>query len=129
MKITWKLYRTYDEAKNCQQAIYLHEWSAKPFYWGMLDKTKFGGNRQTIENGFLNPRYGSSYKHWVEGCLRHGAVLYIGTIEGANGTSIETIEKQLIHNYPSEMNAEEQSQDLTIEHDGDVPISIRQKKP
>jgi hypothetical protein len=93
----------------------------------MLDRAKFGGNRQTIENGFLNPRYGSSYKHWVEGCLRHGAILYIGTIEEFNGTSIEDVERQLIHDHPSEMNAEEQSQDLAIEHQGDVPISIRAK--
>ena len=129
MKINWKLYRTYDDAKDCQQAIYLHEWSAKPFYWGMLEKTKFGGNRQTMENGFLNPRYGSSYKHWVEGCLRHGAILYIGTIQDQGNATIEMVEKQLIHDHPLEMNAQEQSQNLTIKHQGEVPISIRAQKP
>lgn len=129
MKITWKLYRTYDEAKNCQQSIYLHEWSAKPFYWGMLGKTKFGGNAQAIENGKLNPRYGSSYKHWIEGCLRHGGILYIGIITEQGNASIEQVEKQLIHDYPSEMNPNEPSQQLTIEHQGDVPISIITKKP
>jgi len=127
MKINWKLYRTYDEAKDCRTAIYLHEWSAKPFYWGMIGKAKFGGNRQKLKDGYLNPRYGSSYKHWVEGCLRHGAILYIGTIKNQSGVSIENVEKQLIHDFPSEMNAAENSQNITIEHEGDVPISIRAK--
>ena len=129
VKIDWKLCRTYDDAKDYQQVIYLHEWSGKPFYWGVANKSKFGGNRQKIENGHLNPRYGSSYKHWIEGCLRHGAILYIGLIDKSSGIELENIEKQLIHDFPSEMNDIEKSQNIIIEHLGDVPLSVRVKKP
>ena len=129
MEIEWKLCRTYNEAKDYKEIIYLHEWSAKPFYWGVANKAKFGGNRQKIENGYLNPRYGSSYKHWIEACIRHGGNLYIGVIKDTNGHDLENIEKQLIHDFPSEMNEPEETQNITIEHLGDVPLSIRVKKP
>ncbi len=129
MEIKWKQCRTYDEAKDYTKIIYLHEWSDKPFYWGIVDKSKFGGNRQKIKNGYLNPRYGSSYKHWIEGCIRHGAKLYIGVIKDTNGNKLEKIEKQLIYDFPSEMNKPEKMQNIIIEHIGDVPLSILVKKP
>ncbi len=128
MEVDWKLCKTYNEAKDYKGAIYLHECSDKPFYLGMVDKSKFGGNRKKIGNKYLNPRYGSSYKHWIEGCLRHGANLYIGVIKDTNGHPLKNIEKQLIYDFPSEMNKPEQTQNISIEHIGDVPLSIRVKK-
>ncbi len=128
MEIEWIQCRTYDEAKDYTKIIYLHEWSDKPFYWGIVDKSKFGGNRQKIKNGYLNPRYGSSYKHWIEGCIQHGAKLYIGKIKNTKVFELKDIEKQLIHDFPSEMGQQAESKNIMIEHIGDVPLSFRVKK-
>lgn len=129
MKITWTYCKTYDDAKDYQGVVYLHEWDNEPFYWGVADKSKFGGNRQKIDAGsYLNPRYGSSYKHWIEGCLRHGAKLYIGSITEDEGKAVFDVEKQLIHDFPSEMNAAEISQRILIKHEGEIPKSIANAK-
>lgn len=128
MIIRWKECKSYDEAKNYRGIVYLHEWYGDPFYWGLADTTKFGGNRQKIdEDGHLNPRYGSSYKHWIEGCLRHGAKLYIGEPDGIGTKTLLEIEKQLIHDFPSELNACEETQNILIEHRDEKPLSVLQK--
>lgn len=124
MKITWKRVTSYEEAKDFFDIIYLHEWDGKPFYWGIVDRAKFGGRKRNFDD--RNPRYGESYAHWIEGCLQHGARLYIGEVEDRGEYSLDQIEAFLMSRYPSKMNKRKRTV-LTlreISHFGDVPQSI-----
>lgn len=126
MKICWKKCSTYEEAKNFTGVIYLHERDGKPFYWGICNKSIFGGNKRRIDNKLINPRYGSSYRHWIEGCLRHGASLYVGKPIDCGNHDLKDIELSLIAQFPSKMNPEEDPHKIIskIEHIGDRPSSI-----
>lgn len=42
-----------------------------------------------------------------------------------NSNLLSKIEKQLIHNFPTEMNKPEKTQNIEITHTGDVPQSIK----
>lgn len=112
MKIKWIRCRTYGEAKDFRQVIYLHVWDGKPFYWGKA--SSFGA------------RYNYSYRHWIEGCLRHGGALYIGQLDDEALDRIDEVENYLIRKYPSEMNKRVPPPvaEITIEHEGDFPPSI-----
>lgn len=79
--VLWERVNSHEIAQSKTEAVYIFDWHDSPYYIGMLGKAKFGGNRQRIQgtNKYLNPRYGSSYRHLVEGCLEHGAKLYFGT--------------------------------------------------
>jgi len=129
MKITWVQCKSYEEAKNFCDIIYLHQWNDKPFYWGICDNSVFGGNPRTIDDRRRNPRYGPSYRHWIEGCLRHGGTLYIGKPTERESYSLEDIELSLIAQFPSEMNPEVNARIIVqdIEHTGDIPVCIRSK--
>ena len=118
---------SYEEAKDYFDIIYLHEWNGRPFYWGKVDKSKFGGASKFVGDRRLNARYNPGYKHWIEGCLRHGACLYIGQIEERGEYSLDEIEGFLIAKYPSEMNRRVRAP-LTlqqVDHEGEVPISVK----
>ena len=127
MKICWIRCQNYDEAKNFHGVVYLHEQNGRPFYWGICGISVFGGNPRKVDGMPRNPRYGTSYRHWIEGCLRHAGALYIGTPAEQGNFSLQDIELTLIAMYPSEMNVEEDAQQVIphIEHQGDVPSSIR----
>jgi len=74
-----------------------------------------------------NPRYGVSYRHWIEGCLRHGGQLYIGIPSERIDYDLTDIELTLIALYPSEMNVDENARVIVhdIKHSGDIPSSIK----
>ena len=57
MKITWKKCERYEEVKNNSGIIYLYEWSGRLFYWSKCSS--------------FRSRYETSYRHLIEGCLRH----------------------------------------------------------
>jgi hypothetical protein len=98
-------------------------WKAKPFYWGILENSYFGGNTRKRDGVKISPRYGPSYRHWIEGCLQHGGALYIGKLdEEARGRTGE-VENYLIRTYGRKMNSEVKAplSLLRIEHEGDVP--------
>ncbi|MBD8190560.1 hypothetical protein IFR35_03910 [Pseudomonas fluorescens] len=128
MKITWQRCMTYEEAKDYHRVIYLHEWSDKPFYWGKAHNSFFGGHPRQIGDLHASGRYNSGYRHWIEGCLRHGAKLYVGQMSDLALASIDDVENWLIHTYGHEMNIRVRSPTalLNIEHLGDVPASIAQ---
>ncbi|MFI8222324.1 hypothetical protein [Pseudomonas sp. NPDC085632] len=128
MKITWQRYKTYEEAKNQCRVIYLHEWDDKPFYWGKAHNSFFGGHKRQIDDLHASGRYNSGYRHWIEGCLRHGAKLYLGKLSDLALANIDDVENWLIYTYGHEMNSKVHapSVDLTITHLGDVPASITQ---
>jgi len=127
MKITWVQCKSYEEAKNFCDIIYLHQWNGKPFYWGICDNSVFGGNPRTINGRRRNPRYGPSYRHWIEGCLRHGGTLHIGKPTERENYNLEDIELSLIAQFPSEMNPEVNARIIVqdIKHSGDIPVCIK----
>ena len=126
MNIRWKHVNSYEEAKNFFQEIYLHEWDGKPFYWGKVDGSVFGGTPRNIGNRKRNARYNPGYKHWIEGCLQHGGRLYIGQIEDMGDYSHDQIEAYLIAQFPSTMNRRTKptSRILPIHQCGDLPLSL-----
>ena len=131
MRITWQRCHTYDEAKDHCRVIYLHEWNDKPFYWGKAHNSFFGGHSRQIGGLRASGRYNSGYRHWIEGCLRHGAKLYVGHLSDLALASINEVENYLIHSYGHEMNTRVSTpaRQLVIEHCGDVPASVAQVGP
>ena len=126
MQIEWIQCQNYDEAKNYSGVIYLHERDGKPFYWGKADNSFFGGHKRKLDGLHASGRYNSGYRHWIEGCLRYGAKLFIGRPEAEARSKIADIENFLIHKYPSVMNDQviQPAQPLTIRHIGAVPASV-----
>jgi hypothetical protein len=126
MKITWILCNSYAEARDHSRIIYLHEWNHKPFYWGKAHNSFFGGHKR--KKGELNAsgRYNSGYRHWIEGCLRHGAKLYVGQLDEEALDAIDEVENLLIHTYGHVMNSRvtAPSRKLEIQHCGSVPVFI-----
>lgn len=126
-RITWYRCTSYDDAKDYTRVVYLHEWDEKPFYWGMVKNSYFGGNKRTRGDDQVSGRYANGYRHWIEGCLRHGARLYIGVLEPSLISRIEEIEAHLIESFPSVMNSRKRaiSGPFDILHSGDVPHCLR----
>lgn len=126
MKITWVLCNSYAEAKDHYRVIYLHEWDDKPFYWGKAHNSFFGGHKRTVDDFQASGRYNSGYRHWIEGCLRHGAKLYIGILNEASLNAIDEVENFLIATYGHVMNTRVTlpTRTLTITHRGSVPATI-----
>ena len=129
MEITWVQCTSYDEAKDYSRIIYLHEWNREPFYWGKAHNSFFGGHKRKRDELEASGRYNSGYRHWIEGCLQHGAKLYIGQLNEAALANIDEIENYLIHTYGHKMNTKvyEPRRKLSVSHVGDVPSSINDK--
>jgi len=126
MKISWVKCKTYAEAKDYSRVIYLHEWDEKPFYWGKAHNSFFGGHKRNRDGLHASGRYNSGYRHWIEGCLRHGASLYIGQLSNNALEIIDELENFLIYTYGHEMNTRvtTPTRELVVTHEGDVPKSI-----
>lgn len=114
MEITWEKCDSYEEAKGHSGVIYLHEWSGQPFYWGKVGDSSFG------------QRYNAGYRHWIEGCLRHGACLFIGKLDQEARNHINDLEKYLICKYGSVMNKQRKKPktQINFEHKGNIPDVI-----
>ena len=115
MKITWKKCESYKKDKGHSGAIYLHEWSGQPFYWGKVGADISFGSR-----------YNPGYRHWIEGCLRHGACLFIGKLDEEARKHIDDLENYLIRKYPSVMNkkSKKPTTQINFEHKGNIPYTI-----
>ncbi|MCK9398338.1 MAG: hypothetical protein M0Q44_22475 [Methylobacter sp.] len=126
MKIVWHHCTSYEEARNYSRIIYLHEWNDKPFYWGMAHNSFFGGHMRELDGLRASGRYNTGYRHWIEGCLRHGAKLYIGSLSKEALEHIIEVENFLIYTYGHEMNTKvtPPARLLEIKHIGSVPVSI-----
>ena len=127
MQITWQRCNTYAEARNATGIIYLPEWDDKPFYWGKAHRSFFGGHRRRIGDLLASGRYNSGYRHWIEGCLQHGAKLFIGSLSTDALLHIDEVENFLIHTYGHVMNTKVRvpSSSLQIQHLGQLPACIR----
>lgn len=126
MQITWTRCYSYAEARDYSRIIYLHEWNDKPFYWGKAHQSHFGGHKRELNGLNASGRYNSGYRHWIEGCLRHGAKLYVGRLNQEALLAVNEVENYLIHEYGHEMNTKVHCPPrvLTIEHLGEVPATI-----
>jgi hypothetical protein len=129
MRIEWKRCETYKEARDYYGIIYLHEWSDEPFYWGKAEKSFFGGGKRNKNGLHASGRYNPGYRHWIEGCLRNGAKLYIGKLDQDALAQIDKVENFLIHTYGHVMNTRVRlpTETLEITHAGDVPASISKR--
>jgi hypothetical protein len=122
--VRWTLCAGYDDAKDFHSCVYCHEWRERPFYWGNLDRSVFGGSRRKLDGRSYSPRY--SYRHWIDGCLLHGAKLYVGVVSPAGSQEIQAVEGYLISNYPTKMNhGAAVSPQITIRHKGHVPYCLK----
>jgi hypothetical protein len=131
VKIDWTLCATYDDAKNYSRVIYLHSWGDQPFYWGKAHNSFFGGHKRDRDGLNASGRYNAGYRHWIEGCLQHGAKLYIGVLDPDALACIDEVENYLIHTYGHVMNTKvhEPTRSLAILHVGDVPPCISDLPP
>jgi hypothetical protein len=127
MKITWKHCRSYDEAKDFSRIIYLHQWNGEPFYWGKAHNSFFGGHKRKKGDLHASRRYNAGYRHWIEGCLRHGGQLFVGQLDPEALENVNEVENYLIYTYGHVMNkkVKKPNRELEIEHAGDVPSSIK----
>ena len=130
MQITWVHCASYEEAKDFCRCIYLHEWNHKPFYWGKAHNSFFGGHKRTRNGLTASGRYNAGYRHWIEGCLRHGGKLYIGLLEEYSVSKIDEIENWLIYTYGHVMNTKVRTppSPLGINHKGNIPTCIANHK-
>jgi len=126
VEIKWVQCSSYDDAKDYARVIYLHAWNEKPFYWGKAHNSFFGGHKRKNEGLHASGRYNAGYRHWIEGCLRHGGKLYIGQLDTEALAAINEVENYLIYTYGHEMNTKvsEPSRELAIAHTGNVPSFI-----
>ncbi len=132
MKITWTRYLNYKEACDSTGVVYLHEWDGEPFYWGKAHKSFFGGGSRKYEEATRSGRYNAGYRHWIEGCLRHGAKLYIGKLDAEALAMIDEVENFLICTYPGppDMNKRKRPvQNIDLIHEGDLPDCLLPKQP
>lgn len=126
MVIDWIRCASYAAAQNFSRVIYLHEWNDAPFYWGKSKNSFFGGGMRTADGLKASGRYNSGYRHWIEGCLQHGAKLYIGRLDSAAVEKIDEIENYLICTYGHVMNTRIRpvAADILPRHVGTIPASI-----
>lgn len=125
MQIEWLQCKSYAGAKDYSGVLYLHEWDDAPFYWGKAHKSHFGGHKRLIGGLEASGRYNSGYRHWIEGCLRHGAKLYIGLPDEEALAIMDEIENFLIFSYKPTMSQRVHAprRQLSITHIGSVPAS------
>ena len=102
MILNWKKCPTYEQARNYRNIIYLHEWDGNPFYWGKAHTSYFGGHMREIDGFKASGRYNAGYRHWIEGCLKHGSSLYIAQVDPNGEYTIDEIETYFIATYSSE---------------------------
>jgi hypothetical protein len=118
-RVEWFRCMSYESAADYTGAVYLHERRGKPYYWGKLKRTKFGGASKGKDQP--NPRYALGYRHWVNGALTGDGKLFIGTVEPVE--AIDDVESSLIATHPTEMNrrVNEAPRSISVVHLGDVP--------
>jgi len=112
VSVRWKQINSYDEASsNLAKGIYIHDWDNKPYYVGQLKGSTFG------------TRYNSAYRHWIDGCLKHGARLYIGSIGQSDMEYLDEIENSVIQflNPSGNRRRKPPSVKLKLAHEGQVP--------
>jgi hypothetical protein len=86
MNVVWSKVKSYEETKLRKNCVYIHVWNKSLYYIGKAENSTFSGE--------ANSRYNVAYRHWIDGCLDHGAELYFGSPEAA--IDVSTLEETLI---------------------------------
>ena len=116
--VSWVRCESYEEAREHRSCVYVHEWFGEAYYIGKIGKvTWFGG------------RYNTSYRHWIDGCLEHGARLYVGRLAAEHEDLIDVIEYMLlgVMNPPKNVRKTLRSNDVTLLHVGQVPAQLQER--
>lgn len=115
--IEWKQYTSWVEASSdLNKGLYIHDWSpTKAYYVGKLQRATFGR------------RYNKGYSHWIDGCIEHGARLFIGSVNQADSKYIESIESTIIQFLkPIKNHMRKLPKDkLHVTHKGQVPTYLQ----
>ena len=113
--IVWTGCGSYEVAREYRSCVYLHEWDGKAYYVGKVDHTWFGG------------RYGPSYRHWIDGCLEHGARLYVGNVDEKGQDLLDAVESILIGtlNPPKNIRRPYRKQEVSLHHVGEIPGQLQ----
>ena len=123
--IEWKECFSYEDARDFYSCVYIHEWDGRAYYIGKVGVSVFGGNQRDVGGRRRAPRYGSSYRHWIDGCLEHGARLFIGIPPQQD---IDDAENKLIALLQPVKNRDGGYDNpwITLNHVGDVPEYLKQ---
>ena len=125
VEVHWVECCSYDEAKDYFSCVYIHERDGQAYYVGIVDNSVFGGSTREIGDRRRSPRYGVSYRHWIDGCLEYGARFFIGTPRLTSRYSIKNVEDQLIDHLRPVKNADiGYTAQFRIRHLGAVPICV-----
>ena len=88
MKLPWQEYRSYEQAKDCKNCVYVFKKGNTPLYIGKAKQ--FGGRKG---------RYAYGYGYLVEALLKSGCKLHIATLDKKTANDIENCERSLIKKY------------------------------
>lgn len=97
VNLEFKKTKSYDDAKDITNAIYIHENNGKTLYVGKLEKSCFGGTSRRDRGLKKSARYCTGYKHWIDAALTSGSKLYVCELKDM-GSHINIIEETIIRN-------------------------------
>ncbi len=119
--IKWKQFKSYDSAMGSYECIYLFVSNDQPNYAGICYKSVFGGSKRMVGNRERSPRYGGSYRHFIDGFIAEGGKLYIGKCLRAKPSLIKPIESSLIYYQKPRYNRQVLKPAYRLSHKGDIP--------
>lgn len=95
ISLDFKRIKSYDNAKDFTNSIYIHEINGKSLYVGKLVKSCFGGTTRREGGIKKSARYCTGYKHWIDAALRSGSILYVSELKDM-ASHINIIEETII---------------------------------
>jgi hypothetical protein len=119
--IKWSQKKSYEDAMDSIECIYLFVVDGKPSYAGICYKSVFGGSKREIKKRVRSPRYGASYAHLINGLINSGGLLYIGKCLRLDPSKIKSVESSLINYHKPEQNKQVLRATYQLKNTGDVP--------
>ena len=95
ISLDFKRIKSYDNAKDFTNSIYIHEINGKSLYVGKLAKSCFGGTTRREGGIKKSARYCTGYKHWIDAALSSGSRLYVSELKDM-ASHINIIEETII---------------------------------
>ena len=100
VRIHWKRYESYEAAQECNGVVYLFEGKGRPYHWGKVGRSYFGGKTRRLDVWQVSARYSTQYEHLIAAFLMQGGRLYIGKPAMPEGVTLDDVETSLIVKYP-----------------------------
>ena len=133
VRMVWTEPGSYDDAQDFFHCVYIHEKDGRIFYVGEANTSSFGGygRRKICKDGkwdgeMRNPRYQSSYRHWIDALLSTGSRLFIGEVEDTG--RVTEVERHLRWQLQPELDRDRSNPPKEspnqITHLGDVPLFL-----